>query len=189
MTLKSRSNMRRIVLVDHAIQTSLLVALVILETLVAAFAIWHLYGTMGAIIDDNLYRIHITNEADLIAQLFHEGLRVLGWMLVANLLALVVADRLWSMYVNSILRRLEKVMTCAHALDFSAQAAMSVQHVVLEQAGAWRDSAVEQLLAARQCIAHLPAQLPAASQARVSTQTLLLNLKQLIEPPVKSTDN
>lgn len=188
MTLKSRSNMRRIVLVDHAIQTSLLVALVILETLVAAFAIWHLYGTMGAIIDDNLYRIHITNEADLVAQLFHEGLRVLGWMLVANLVALMVADRLWSMYVNSILRRLERVMTCAQKLDFSVQAAMSVQHDVLEQAGAWRDSAVDQLLAARQSIAQLPPELAAASQDRVVSKTLLLNLKQLIEP-AKPTEN
>lgn len=188
MTLKSRNNMRRIVLVDHAIQTSMLLALVLLETLVAGFAIWHLYGTMGTIIDDNLYRVHMTNEADLIAQLFHEGLRVLGWMLVANLLALVVADRLWAMYVSSILRRLEKVMTCAQKLDFSAQAVMSVQHDVLEQAGAWRDSAVDQLLAARQCIAQLPPELPVALQERAACETLLHSLKQLIEP-VRPTEN
>jgi hypothetical protein len=188
MTLKSRTNMRRIVLVDHAIQTSMLVALVLLETIVAAFAIWHLYGTMGAIIDDSLYRIHMTNAADLIAQLFYEGVRVLGWMLVANILALIVADRLWSMYVNSILRRLETVMVCARELDFSAQSAMSVQHVVLEQAGAWRDAAVEQLLSARQCIAHLPAQLPAEAEDKLATETRLTHLKQLIEP-VKLAEN
>lgn len=181
MTITSRTHGRRIVLVDHSIQNSLLLALVVMESVMALLAIWALYSAMGSIIDDNLYRIHLAKDADLVAELFHKGVVVLGWMLFANFLALIAADRLWALYVGGILRRLDKLMARAAALDFAPLENILVEHAVLVQATTWREAAFTQLIRMRQWQHYLPPQLPTAPEDVDGVRSALVKMQQVLE--------
>ena len=165
-------NKRHIVLVDHALQKSLLLALVVLEVLVAAGAIAALYQALTGIADENLYRIHFTGGPSVLSLLLGEGLRVLAGMLAVNLLALIVADRVWAFYVNRILRNLDRLMNAAEHLDFRSQTPSAFDHAVLTQALAWRSGAWVQLSGARSALRELPAQLPEPAQRQALADTL-----------------
>lgn len=166
MNLTPQQNRRHIRLVDHVLQKSLLVVLVIMETVVVAFAIWTLYKALGEIVDENMYRIHFLGSVNVLSLLISEGMRVLGGILLVNLLALIIADRIWAFYVNGILRNLGRLMTASSQLNFSKQDPISFNHPVLEQALAWRESESSHLAKVRDRIRHLPAHLPALKQDR-----------------------
>ncbi|MDP2369655.1 hypothetical protein [Rhodoferax sp.] len=172
MTQTAQPNKRHIVLVDHALQRSLLVALVVLEVLVVASAIAVLYQALANIADENLYRIHFSGELSVLSLLLREGLHVLAGMLAVNLLALIVADRVWAFYVNRILRNLDRLMSASEQLDFRSQAPSAFDHAVLAQAVAWRVNAAAQLAQARLALHELPAQLPEPAQRDALAATL-----------------
>ncbi len=166
MTRTPQPNRRRIHLVDHVLQKYLLGALVIMEIGVAALAIWALYQALGEIVDENMYRIHFSGDANMLSLMMREGLRVLGGILLVNLLALIVADRIWAYYVDGIVRQLAGLMRASNQLDFSAQGPVSFQHAVLDQALAWRAAESAHLVQVRARIRQLPAHLPARQPER-----------------------
>lgn len=164
-------------LVDHTLQQSLLVALVVMETVLVAVAIWFLYQALAKIVDDNLYRVHFGGRVNVLALLVSEGSPVLAAMLGVNFLALLVADRIWAWYVDGILDQLDRLMAAARRLDFSAPAGGHFHHTVLEQAGAWRAHEAACLAARRAHIGALPAQLPADPRARAALAVTLAQLQ------------
>lgn len=164
-------------LVDHTLQQSLLVALLVMETALVAVAIWFLYQAPGKIVDENLYRVHFSGRVNVLALLVSEGSPVLGAMLGVNFLALVMADRIWAWYVGGILEQLDRSMAAARRLDFSAPAGGPFHHAVLEQAGAWRTHEAACLAAQRAHIGALPAQLPADPRARAALAATLMRLQ------------
>lgn len=166
MSITPQPNRRRIHLVDHVLQKYLLGALVMLEVGVAVLAIWALYQALGEIVDQNMYRIHFSGDANILALMMREGLRVLGGILLVNLLALVVADRIWAYYVDGIVRQLTGLMHASHQLDFSAQEAASFQHAVLDQALAWRAAESAHWAKVRARIRQLPVDLPTRQPER-----------------------
>lgn len=168
---------RRIVLVDHVLQRSLLVALVIMEVVVVAIAIWVLYRALAAIVDANVYRIHFSGKVDVVGLLMSEGLRVLLGMLAVNVLALIIADRIWALYVNRILRNLDKSMNDSAQLNFCEQEPTAFQHAVLTDATAWRRRVAGELAAARACIRDLPTQLPESTAQRDAAAASLVRLQ------------
>lgn len=168
-------------LVDHTLQQSLLVALLVallvMETALVAVAIWFLYQAPGKIVDENLYRVHFSGRVNVLALLVSEGSPVLGAMLGVNFLALLMADRIWAWYVGGILKQLDRSMAAARRLDFSAPAGGPFHHAVLEQAGAWRTHEAACLAAQRAHIGALPAQLPADPRARAALAATLMRLQ------------
>lgn len=156
-------------LVDHTLQRSLLIALVLLETGLTAVAIWFLYRALGQVIDENMYRIHFPANASVLGALVNEGTPLLAAMLGANVLALIAADRIWAWYVHGILAALRRLMQATRALDFSPRVATAgLQHAVLQQATAWRTHEAGELARLRERVAVLPDQLPATPQARAA---------------------
>jgi hypothetical protein len=169
---------RRIRLVDHALQRSLLAALVLMETVLAACAIWALYQALGRAIDENLYRVHFAGNASMLSLLIAEGAPVLAAMLGVNLAALIVADRIWAWYVDGILGDLGGLMDATRRLDFSAQASAHSHHAVLEQASGWRAAEAAHLAALRARIAGLPPQLPPPGPQRAAIAAVLASVQE-----------
>lgn len=169
-------NRRRVRLVDDALQKSLLVALVLMETAAVALAIWMLYQALDRIVDENTYRVHFSGGPSISVQLFIEGLRVLGAMLALNVLALFAADRIWAWYVARIVEQLDRLMGASSALDFRPQAPIAYHHSVLEQAGNWREVELGRLRQLREDVLRLPAQLPADVAGQVAVAAVLQTL-------------
>ena len=169
-------NRRRVRLVDHSLQKSLLVALVLMETAGVALAIWMLYQALGRTADENTYRVHFSGGPSISAQLFIEGLRVLGGMLALNVLALLAADRIWAWYVARIVEQLDRLMGASSALDFRPQAPIAYHHAVLEQAGGWREVELRRLRKLREDVQRLPEQLPADVAGQVAVAATLQTL-------------
>ena len=167
---------RRIVLVDHVLQRSLLLALVILEGVVVALAIGFLYRALGTIMDDNVYRIHFSGRVDVVSLLLNEVTRVLWCMLVVNVLALAIADRIWAFYVNRILRNLDKLMSDSAQLNFREQEPNAFQHAVLADATAWRRRMAGELSEQRRHVRDLPSQLPELAAQRDEVAASLARL-------------
>ena len=152
---------RRLRIVDHTLQQSLLVALVLMESVVVSLAIWALYRALGEIVDASTYRIHFHDAAPILGQLVAVGWRVLGAMLAVNFCALVAADRIWVHYVRNILRQLERQLDAAARLDLRVQAHDGCAHAVLDQVALWRAHEAAQLMRWRVQLRALPAALPA----------------------------
>lgn len=132
---------RKIHYVDHAIQKWLLVALVTLEVLLVIAALWGLYQELGNVIEQNIYRIHYTDNQRIFPLLLKNSVYILAAMLVANAVAALIADRIWAYYVNAILRAFSTLMIRTGKLDFLDDADNSAhQHETVERALTWRKS-------------------------------------------------
>ncbi|MES2149428.1 MAG: hypothetical protein V4508_06505 [Pseudomonadota bacterium] len=169
-------NRRRLRLLDHTLQQSLLIALVLLETVLVALAIWKLNQVLGRIVEENMYRIHFSARVSVLALLLSEGTPVLLAMLGVNCLALVLADRIWAWYVGGILRALGGLMEASSALDFSVPQPSSLHHMVLERASDWRQHEARRLARLRTAIGALPPELPATQAQRAALGSTLASL-------------
>lgn len=164
--------------IDHIIQKWLLLALVILECALIGLAMWALYRSLGEIIDDNMYRVHLSEDMKVLPRFLAEGIRILLAVGAVNLLAIVLADRIWAVYVQGIVRRLDGIMVRGEQLDFSENYAVHHSHAVLEQAVTWRRAEAERLGRARLDIAELPSMLPDTPQQRLSAQAALERIRE-----------
>lgn len=164
-------------MLDHTLQRSLLVALVVMEMLLVVLAMWALYRALGRIIDENMYRIHFSHNVKVLELLVEEGMPILGAMLAVNVVALLVADRIWAFYVAYILRDLRRWMEKASTLDLSPSRRALFDHDVLEQATIWREHEALNLAALRLRIGALPDQLPADPEQRALLAARLAALR------------
>lgn len=171
-----RPERRRLRIVDHRLQQSMLVALVAMETAIVSLAIWMLYQALAAIVDDNLYRIHFHGSVDMLSLLVRECTPVLGAMLAINFAALVAADRIWTRYVNGILGTLAAMMGAASRLDFAGAHDSAFHHAVLDQARVWRGIEAARLAQRRERISALAQALPAAGPQRAALAAALAQL-------------
>ena len=168
-------NRRRVRLVDDDIQKTLLVALVLMETIGVAIAIWMLYRALGEIVDENTYRIHFAEGASIWSQLSREGWRVFSAMLAVNVVALIIADRIWAFYVKRVVRNLDRLMEASRRLDFTGHEASTFNHAVLDQATNWRRAELQRLERLRKRTADLPPQLPETAAQREALAAVLKN--------------
>ena len=119
MTADPDNGRRRIRYVDHVIQKWLLVALVILESALIGVAMWALYRALSDAVEENLYRVHFSENAGVLQRFLMEGMRILVVIGIVNVIAIVAADRIWAAYVRRIVRRLDGMVEAAQKLDFS----------------------------------------------------------------------
>lgn len=129
---------RKIHYIDHVLQKWLLIALVVLEVIVVSVAGAILYIKLNTIVDESLYRIHFAGQPSIFTVLLKESLLILGGLVAANLLALFIADRLWSHYVRNILLALRGLLSSTRDLELRADVDVPQRHKVLALALAWR---------------------------------------------------
>jgi hypothetical protein len=104
---------------------------------------------------------------------------LLGIFLLANVIALLVADGIWRGTINSLLRGFMALIGKTGRLDFSADPAMSGRHRLLDLAGAQRARERRRLAATREQIAKLDAELSGAGDPR-NVRELLDGLNKLL---------
>lgn len=129
---------RRLHYVDKSIQRSLLVAMVALEVSLVAASIGFTYWRLSQLIDENMYRMHVVHTGPTWMLFAGEVFWVLGLFAVVNMLALMVAARIWSHHENLVLREFRTLIGKSRALDFSSDADTRRRHEVLALAVAWR---------------------------------------------------
>jgi len=125
---------RRIHYVDESIQKGLLVGLVLLEMALAAGLAWLMYRHLSAVVEDNLYIIHMAEAKPLATELLHAALKLFGLFVLVNVVALVAVDVLWRRYVDGILSDFGGLMRKTAQLDFSADAPLQRRHQLLDLA-------------------------------------------------------
>lgn len=128
---------RRIHYVDVHIQKWLLVALVVLEVILAGAAVavlaWHLSG----VVEENLYRVHLAEAEPMLGQLTLAAVNVLVVFVAVNVAAVLAADAIWRYYVNSVVHDFMVMVGKTGELDFSPDPE-ATRHEVLALAAAWR---------------------------------------------------
>ena len=162
----SSKDRRHTVYVDHVLQKWLLVALVLLECVLTGLAIWGLYRILGGIIDDNMYRIHFSPDDNMLHDFAIEGAKVLIATGVVNVTAIILADRIWAVYVQSIVRGLDKVMLAAKRLDLMQQRDVRRTHALLDRVLRWQRAESLRLRRIRYSVRHLPEQMPETEEEK-----------------------
>jgi hypothetical protein len=153
-----QSHQRKIKYIDHVMQKWLLIALVVLEMIVLSVAGVILYTRLNTIVDESLYRIHFGGQPSMFSVLLAESLRILGGLVVVNLLALFVADRIWAHYVRGILAGLCCLFERTRELDFGADPEMPIRHKIIALALQWRCAERARQLALQQSLALMATQ-------------------------------
>jgi len=157
---------RRTHYVDHILQKWLLLALVLLECTLTALAIWGLYRVLGDLVEDNMYRIHFSPDDNMLRDFAIAGAKILAATGVVNFIAIVLADRIWAVYVNGIVRSLDKVMLAAQGLDLTAQQGVRRTHAVLDRVLRWQRTEGLRLRRIRHSLRRLPDSLPQSDADR-----------------------
>ncbi|RZI42004.1 hypothetical protein EGT07_15490 [Herbaspirillum sp. HC18] len=164
----SSSERRQTHYVDHILQKWLLVALVILECTLTALAIWGLYWVLTDIIESNMYRIHFSPDDNMLRDFAIAGAKILIGTGVVNFIAIVLADRIWAVYVHSIVRGIDKVMLAAQRLDLTAQQGVRRTHLVLDRLLRWQRAEGLRLRRIRYSVRHLPDRLPQSAEDKAA---------------------
>lgn len=184
---------RKIHYIDHQLQKQLVIALVVLEVTLLSIAGFILYVRLNAIVDENLYRIHFSGQPAMFSVLLKESLQIMGGLAAVNLIALLMADRIWSRHVNGIMKSLRDLLSRTRNLDLRPDNEVQDQHPVLAMTLAWRDmertrNKVMRKLVAQaegivntqpieagelhQCLISLSEQLPSSSELKSSQANL-----------------
>jgi hypothetical protein len=166
MSTSSSQDRRQIHYVDHFLQKWLLVALVMLECTLTGLAIWGLYWVLGDIIDESMYRIHFSEQDNMLRDFAIKGAQILAATGVVNLAALIIADRIWNLYVRSIVRGLDRITQAAQRLDLMPQHGVKRTHAVLDRTLRWQRGEALRLRRIRHALRHLPDRLPESSEER-----------------------
>lgn len=152
----ARQHRRHRHFIDASIQGRLLVALIGLELVLFASAMVWLYLDLSAIIEGNLYRIHYADaggHSPFLASL----VTIIPAILLANLLALWLADVIWRAYVRRIVNQLRRILERISKLDLSErQEDKSVQHEVIDRARKWLAYERKEFQAIKNAVETLP---------------------------------
>jgi len=169
---------RRKKYVDTSIQGRLIGALLILEVLIVALAMWFVYQELQTAIDNNLYRVHqpdTENSPVLLAAL----MQIIPWIVIINLLMLVGIDRLWGNYLLKIIEPLRQTIKRVRHLDLRKDTGSHENHAVLESAQHWTEQERERCRKIRRLIQSLPEQIR-ASESTNSVSDVITEIKQLL---------
>ncbi|PIW28148.1 MAG: hypothetical protein COW30_08440 [Rhodospirillales bacterium CG15_BIG_FIL_POST_REV_8_21_14_020_66_15] len=123
---------------DNRIQGVMLIALVVMEATLTLGGIGVLYNRYTTIIDANLYRIHADTNGPTLLELMLTSLgEVLLVILVVNIAALVVADRIWVFFVRRVLKDFREQLQRMSRLDFRIRQNSEGRHRILDSVLEW----------------------------------------------------
>lgn len=135
-------NKRHIHYINPAIQNRLIISFIAFEVILVAIALFVFYLDINGIVEDNLYRIHVSTTSNV--ELFLISLlKVICGLLIVNLITASIIVWLWRRYVNSIIEPLEMLVETINRLDFSHQIEVSQKHDVLINMKHWYDQEKE----------------------------------------------
>lgn len=137
-TQPGQPHVRKIKYIDHVLQKWLLIALVVLEIVVLSAAGAFLYVRLNAIVDASLYRIHFGGQPSMFSLLLSESLQIVGVLILVNMVALLVADRIWARYVSGILDTLRGLLARTQGFDLGADTGVPERHKIISLALQWR---------------------------------------------------
>ena len=178
---------RRIHYVDARIQQWLLLALVALEAVLTGATVVLVGWRLSAVIEENLYRVHLAEAGRLLDQLIPAALNMFGVFVVVNVIALLVADVIWRYYVGSVVRDFMTLIGKTGKLDFSSDSD-AARHEVLALAAAWRARERERLAAVRVQVGRLQSGV-SAGRAAQSMRDALDKLDELLREPSVAVTN
>jgi len=170
---------RRVHYVDRSIQRWPLVAVVTLEVALAAASTWLAYWRLVYLIDESVYRVHLTHTGPTLMRFAEEGFAVLGLFAVVNVIALAVAAGIWSYRENLVLQDFAGLIGKTQELDFSNDALTQRKRDVLALAAAWRARERTRFAAIREQVAKLEAAVSADATSR-DTRNAVESLNKLL---------
>lgn len=133
---KNMQDQRRRRYVDHSLQGSLILGLVLLETLLFCGAMFYIYQAMHQAIEAQLYSAHPHGPSILQLLLVQLG-RILPWLIVANLVAVWLANRLWARCLGRVIGRLTRLLERVGGLDLRLPREKAGGHEVCELGRRW----------------------------------------------------
>lgn len=148
---------RRLHYVDSSVQRSLMLAMVALEVFLVAASIWLAHWQLIQLIDQSMYRMNVAQSGPTLARFAEKGFMVLGMFAVVNVLALMVAAKIWSQHENLVLQDFTRLTAKTRELDFSGDPQTRRQHQVLLLAARWRARERARFAAVRELVADLDA--------------------------------
>lgn len=129
-------NKRHIHYINPSIQNRLIISFITFEVILVAIALFVFYLDINGIVEDNLYRIHVSTTSNV--ELFLISLlKVICVLLIVNLIVASIIVWLWRRYINSIVEPLEMLVETIDQLDFSQQIEVSQKHDVLINMNHW----------------------------------------------------
>ncbi len=162
---------RRIHYVDEAIQKWMLAALVTIETTLSGAAVWLMHWRLSEVIEQNLYRVHVSVSVPLLSQLLQETYLLLAMFLMINLILLLAAQAIWARYVDCVLLDFSALIDRTRQLDFTSDP-QAVRHEVVDLAKSWRARERERLAGVRQQMSGLAALVAAGGDAGQARDTI-----------------
>lgn len=158
MTTTTSSQRRHTMYLDQRIQQRLLWLLVLMELLLVFACIAYLYTDLKEVIDNQIYRIHFGDNTNTSSRLLAAISEALALLFACNLLALVIADRVWARYVNRILGQFRTLIERTRQLNLSRDDDIGHEHEVIDLALAWRQYEHQIWLDVREELAAIPKQ-------------------------------
>ncbi len=134
---QSNGERRRRLYVDDRIQGRLIAALLSLEIILFSAAMWYVYYDLNLLIEEQMYRIHMEPQEDGLPFLLMELLIITPCIIVANIIAVLVINRIWANYVSQIVNPLKVILSAVDKLDLRDRPDINTNHEVLEKAQVW----------------------------------------------------
>lgn len=123
--------------VDQLIQRRLIILLVVMEVALVVSGLLFLYLRFTSIIEAGLYRIHQTGGATGGAMLEAAAVAILA-LLAVNVVALVIADRIWAHYVDRVIDTFASLVRRTGELDLRPDPADHNDHRLVDLTLTWR---------------------------------------------------
>lgn len=110
---------RKKIFVDNRLQGRLILAMVIVEMVILAVAMFYLNYRFASIIEDNLYSIHRSSQEDMLLVFASQ----IGWVVfemgVLNVMMLFTAHYFWSQQIGTVVEVFRKELSLIRSLNFS----------------------------------------------------------------------
>ena len=162
--------------VDRVLQGWLLIGLITLEILLFGIGLYIIYQNMNAAIEMQIFQAHAANESGS-TLLLSELMRVLPWILVVNIIAVLITNRVWARYITNIIYSLRQMLVAASKLDFKGVPDQSeYSHEVLEKGAVWMRRERERNQMLKAAIAEL-----SVDSEPVEAQKVLDRVKNLLK--------
>lgn len=134
------SNQRKQHYIDHRIQGTLIIALVILEVTMVVAVLFYLNAQFERLLENTLYSIHPPSDEEIRKQIYWEiGIAVV-WMSFINLCALTLAHVLWGGYVKRVMTSFREGVQSMATLQFSKPIEHVELHAVLNKLKLWQNA-------------------------------------------------
>jgi hypothetical protein len=124
---------RRRYFIDRIVQGRLVISLILLELLIFGTAMWFVYTDLQHHIDTNLYRVHQV-QLDSLPVLINSLMHIIPWIILVNVLAIIIVDKIWAGYVRKIVFELEKIFFDLKNLNIKQPVKINGEHEVITQA-------------------------------------------------------